>query len=161
MPRYQLRLPHNMLIEDVLTTMVQHAWQACKPQYDHHRMTEKDYEDFAAETYIGMKPYLAAFDLCGLVPQCAEEIEGNPMVDYEDHLYHLILPCTFAEFVDQLAYSAFYSVKHLLKQKDTGLETMRNIFRRELSNYLYYNPACGRIPVCDGSKSISPWKAKE
>ena len=158
MPRYQLRLPNNLLIEDVIASMIVHAWDACKPNFDERHMTENDYLDFTSEIQIGMKPYLAAFDLCGLVPECAEEIEGNPMVDYEDRLYHLILPYTFAEFVDQLSYSAFYSVKHLLKEKDSGLQTLRNIFRRELANYLYYNPACGRIAICDTSKHISPWK---
>jgi hypothetical protein len=149
-----------MTIEDAISDMLKHAWDACKPYFDEQHMTENDYADFTSETYVGLKPHLAAFDLCGLFPECAEEIEGNPMVDYEDHVYHLILPATFTEFVDELAYSAFYSVKHLLKQKESGLEMIKHIFRRELNNYLYYNPACGRIPICDGSKSISPWKGK-
>jgi hypothetical protein len=158
MPRYQLRLPNNLAIEDVVTNMVKNAWEACKPYFDERHMTREDYADFTSEIHIGLKPYLAAFDLCGLVPECAEEIEGGPLVDYEDRLYHLILPYTFAEFIDQLAYSAFYSVKHLLKEKDSGLETLRHVFRHDLASYLYYNPACGRIPICDGSKHVNPWK---
>jgi len=160
MPRYQLRLPGNLRIEDVISNMLRNAWETCTPYFDERHKTENDYADFTSETHIGMKPFLAAFDLCGLVPECAEEIEGNPMVDYEDKLYHLILPYTFAEFVDQLSYSAFFSIKHLLKEKDSGLQILRSVFRRELSNYLYYNPACGRIPICDGSKHIDPWAGK-
>jgi hypothetical protein len=146
------------MIEDVLATMVRKSWDRCKPYLDERHRTPEDYADFEMEIRIGIKPYLAAFDLCGLVPECAEEIEGNPLVGYEDRLYHLILPYTFAEFIDQLSYSAFHSIKHLLKQREPGLEELRNTFRRELGNYLYYNPACGRIAICDGSKPVDPWK---
>jgi|GEM_PF-3169430 len=158
MPRYQLRLPDKLTIADVIATMVHKAWDVCQPYVDERNRTPEDYADFEMEIHVGIKPYLAAFDLCGLVPECAEEIEGNPLVDYEDSLYHLILPHTFSDFVDQLAYSAFYSIKHLLTQKEQGLEEIRRAFQHGLGSYLYFNPACGRLEVCDTSTPIDPWK---
>jgi len=158
MPRYQLRLPDNQTIESAIGVMIERSWDACKPYLDQTHIKPEDLIDFKEEIHIAIKPYLSAFDLCGLVPECAEEIEGNPMVDYEDRLYHLILPNTFVDFVDQLAYAAFYSIKHLLKQREAALEVLKKSFRRELNTYLYYNPACGRVAICNSSKPVNPWK---
>ncbi len=160
MNRYQLRMNKDEPLEDFFQAMVRNAWEVAKEYFDPKKMQLEDFSDFEAETRNGLRPFLCTYDLCGLSPECAEEVEGAPWLDYEDRIYHLFLPNTFAEFIGQLSFFSFHSVKHLAKpgMEELVREMIAGVFRRHLSQHLYFNPICGHGEICNDSRPINPWK---
>ena len=162
MPRYQFRLPKEKTLDTVLNSIVESAWSLIQPRFDLARLQPEDFDDFRSSVRMGIKPYVCAFDLCGMVDECSDEIEGAPMMDQEERIYHFIVPGSFSEFVSGLSISAFYSIKHLARRGDE--ESMRAsielAFRHGISQSLFYNPVCGRIDLCNESKGMDPWKER-
>jgi hypothetical protein len=160
MPRYQIRTTKNEGLEKLFSEVVDKAWTAASQYFDPRQMQPEDRDDFISATRTSLRPYISTFDLCGLGTECADEIEGGPWLDYEDHVYHLVVPDTFNEFVHQLALSAFHTIQHLPKKNSdqSAYEAIENVFRREFAEHLYYNPACGRIDLCSDSRPVNPWK---
>jgi hypothetical protein len=147
-------------MEDFFQTMVKNAWEVAKKYFDAGKIQPEDFSDFEAETRNGFQPFIGAYDLCGSSTECADEVEGAPWLDYDDQIYHLILPNTFAEFIGQLSYFSFHSVRHLAKPglEELVHEVIAGVFRRHLAEYTYFNPICGRADICNDSRAINPWK---
>lgn len=142
-----------------MLSMAEKAWRVIEPQLNLKNLQSEDFNDFESAFRNGLSSYLCAFDLCGFSPECSDEIEGAPMVDHDDHIYHLVLPGPFTELVSGLSFSVFHSIKHLAKPGDEGfiLAALESTLRHELAQSLYYNPVCGRIDLCNESRPLDPW----
>ena len=159
MPRYQFRFPKEEKLDTVLSSIVERAWSLIEPRFDLRRLQPEDFDDFRSAVKMGLSRYLCAFDLCGTSVECSDEIEGAPLMDHEDRIYHFIVPETFSEFLSGLSFVAFRSIKHLARQgeAESMLAAIELAFRHGISENLLYNPVCGRIDLCNESKPIDPW----
>lgn len=160
MPRYQIRTMKDQSFEKLFVEVIDKAWKAASPYFDSRQLQPEDRNDFEEATRGSIRPYISTFDLCGLANECTDDIEGGPWLDYNDRIYHLVVPETFSEFIHGLAESAFHSIQHLpvSGSEEPAFEAVENAFRREFAEHLYYNPACGRIDLCSDSRPINPWK---
>ena len=156
MPAYQLRLEKERSLMDFIDSIADEVWAQAFECFDPGRIRPDDLERFREEAKISLQPYLSAYDLCGTFPECAEEVEGRPWLDYEDRIYFLNLSCTFPQFIEGLSARSLESIRPLIKPKCTALvyETIQESFRRHLAQHLYYNPACRRIEVCRESRPV-------
>jgi len=160
MPRYQLRISKGQQFVNLFDSMVKKAWKDAEKHFDPRKIQPEDYADFEEATRRTLHPYISTYDLCGIAVECSDEVEGAPYLDCDDEVYHLVFPDTFDEFLGQLSYAAFHSVKHLPKSgmQSAVYEVIENAFRQELADHLFYNPACGRIELCSFSRYRDPWK---
>lgn len=160
MPRYQLRTVKEENLERIVHSMVEHAWYTAKEYFDFRKLQPEDFTDFKDQTRRSLRPYLAAFDLCGMAFECSGEVEGAPLLNDEDRIYHLIVPENFSQFVSEVSAQAFRSIKHLaLPGKLSALQlAIEHAFQRRLREHIYYNPACGKIDICNVSQPVNPWK---
>jgi hypothetical protein len=160
MKRYQLRLQKNQSFADFFQIMVEEAWKTAEPYLDEKTIQPEDFSDFVAETRIGLKPFVNAYNLCGSSAECSDEVEGAPWLDYSDRIYFLFLPKTFDDFIEQLSFFSFYTIKHLPKKglEELVRERLATVFRRHLAGHIYYNPICGHAAICDDSRPMDAWK---
>lgn len=158
MVTYQLRLGKDQRLEDFVESMVKEIWDVAAAYLDPMKIQSGDFRRFENETRVALQPFIGAYDLCGSFAECADEIEGAPWLDYDDRIYHLNLPGTFPEFIEQLSFTSMESILHLTKPRFGVLvyETIQEVFRRNLAQHLYYNPVCRRIAVCRDSLPVHP-----
>ncbi|MCI0417055.1 hypothetical protein L0222_30160 [bacterium] len=159
MPSYQLRMKKDQRLEDFFQSMIRDAWDVAARYLDVAKIEQDDFRNFEAETRIGLQPFISAYDLCGSFTECADEVEGSPWLDYDDHIYHLVLPSTLPQFLEQLSYFSFQPIQHLAKAglEQLVYEMIQNVFRRHLAQHIYYNPFCHRMTICKDSRPVYPW----
>lgn len=158
MAAYQLRMRKDWRLDDFVESIVKEIWDLTVQYLDQRKIQPDDFRRFQEETKFVLQPFIGAYDLCGSFTECADEVEGAPWLDYDDRIYHLTLPGTFPEFIEQLSFDSLESIGNLIEPKFGALiyETVQNVFRRNLAQHLYYNPVCRRIAVCKDSRPIHP-----
>lgn len=147
MSRFQIRFPKDMGLDLWLEHLVEQAWV--------FRTAETSaYDEFRQSMFSWLSRYIGTFQDCGKLPECTDEIEGGPWLDYDDQIYHLLAPQGFESFIDDLSERTLY----LLRRSSANdiLPHIRAMFRKSLSEYIYYNPVCGKEDICGDASLFLP-----
>ena len=166
MLRYQIRLPENMTLENLVADMTVKAWMMIERNLDFSHHSKLSYSVLQNRIVSIFLENVTTFDLCGAVELCTRGIETMPLYENskiqtqpEDSILHLILQTGLQEFLDELALKAIDSIKEVLKrQREVEVfQILRMVFRSALADYIYYNPQCGAAKICESSEEINPW----
>lgn len=164
--RYEIRIPERMLLQDMMEEIASEAWIILNHRFEQEELAGQ-YKEFKNQVRLTMTPYLQRFYLCGTSDICTDEarkVFGDHKSDWtslnpETRIFHLILPGTLKEFLDELTSKALESIRNLINEKShqKARNTLRLAFRSAMGKYLYYNPRCGKAQICRYSFPIDPW----
>lgn len=159
MTRFQIRTPQNKVFEDILLDMSAEALDQMKDLLDPSFVQSASTIPMMHQLRLSVEPYVKKYDLCNLFPECSDEVEGAPYLDYKDRIYLLDVPQGLSTFYDDLAFEVGENFKHLWK---TGVRReifarLRKSFKKIFSHYLYLNPICRDSRICEESKQIPTW----
>ena len=163
--RYEIRIPAKMLLQDMIEEIASEAWIILNHRFEQEELAGQ-HKEFKNQVRLTMTPYLQRFYLCGTSDICTDEarkVFGDKSdwsnLDTETRIYHLMLPGTLKEFLEELTSKALESIKNLINEKShqKARSTLRLAFRSAMGKYLYYNPWCGKAQICRYSFPIDPW----
>lgn len=165
MYRYEIRIPARMPLKDMMEEITSEAWIILNHRFEGELAGQ--YKEFQNQVHLIMTPYLERFSLCGTSDICTDEarkVFGDHKSDSsglypETRIYHLMLPGTFKEFVDELTSKTLESIGTLLNEQDRqkARVTLTSAFRLAMGKYLYHNSWCGKAQICRYSFPIDPW----
>ena len=158
MSAYQLRMKRELSLEDFLGSVAKEIWNLVSGCLDRKKIQPDDFVRLETATKMSLQPYLRAYDLCGTFPECTNQVECAPRLDFDDQIFLLSLPGSFPAFIEQLSVTTLDSISHLARPNFSALiyDSVQDVFRRNFAQHLYYNPACRRIPACKDSLPIHP-----
>jgi hypothetical protein len=164
--RYEIRIPARMQLQDIMEEIASEAWIILNHRFEEEELAGQ-YKKFKNQVRRTMTPYLERFYLCGTSDICTDEarkVFGDHKSDWsspgpETRIYHLMLPGTLKEFLDELTSKALKSTKNLINEKghQKARAALTLAFRSAMGKYLYYNPWCGKAQICRYSFPIDPW----
>jgi hypothetical protein len=166
MYRYQVRLPENMTLEDLVADMTVKAWMMVNRNFDFSRHPYQFYAELQNCIISQLMQHVKTYDLCGAAAVCTNAIENKPLawnaeqhVQAEDCICHLILQTDLEEFIEELALKATNSIKDILLPhcEIKAFHTLQMVFRFVLADYIYFNPQCGIAKICESSEEITAW----
>jgi hypothetical protein len=154
-----------MVIEDVFIAVTTKVWKTIQKYLKPSENTEQHYKEFRDRFCSMMIPHIKAFDLCGTSRICSSEVVGapwlDPWLDYQDRIYHLVVPNNYDAFIDGLAWELLTPLRRYLDDTSVSVFTLlRTDLSRELDAYVYYNPVCGKTELCSASLPVNPWRQK-
>jgi hypothetical protein len=165
MNRYQIRLPENMILQDLVADMTVNAWLMVHRYFIFFHPIDEAHLNFQNCIISNLTKRIKTFDMCGAVSVC-NQAETRPLrgqsefeVQPGDTIYHLIMEEDLDEFLNHLALEGTDSLKEIL-QPESEMEVfkiLQMVFRFALEDYLYFNPECGSAKVCEGSEEINAW----
>jgi hypothetical protein len=166
MNRYQVRVPKNFVVEDVIDEMASKGWDGIVHDLDADKIMVplKDYRHFQNALFHAVTPYLRNFSLCGMPDFCTDPIcmcrldeRPKPSTTLEDHIYHLILDRDLNQFLDDIVEKGFEALDNIVKlgHKDAAVSRLNETFREILAGYLYFNPVCGTTPFCHYAETVA------
>jgi hypothetical protein len=166
MIRYQIRLPENMTLENLVADMTVKAWMMIERNLDFSHHFKLSYSVLQNRIVSIFLEHVTTYDLCGAVEVCTQGIETMPLSEDSeiqtqsgDSILHLILETGLEAFLDELALKSIDSIKEVLKpQREAEVfHILRMVFRSALAEYIYYNPQCGSAKICESSEEINAW----
>lgn len=166
MKRYQIRVPKNFAVENVIEEMASKGWDSIINDLDAERILVplKNYRHFQTTMYLAVNSCLRKFILCGMPEFCTDKIcmcrldtRPKPTANNGDQIYLLFLNSNLEEFLDDIVHKGFETLETILKagRKHTVISKLEETFRAVLAGYLYFNPICGSTPFCEFSETVS------
>ena len=140
MYRYQIRIPARMLLQDLMEEITSEAWIILNHRFEGEFAGQ--YKEFQNLVRLTMTPYLERFYLCGTSDICTDEarkVFGNCKLDSsslfpETRIYHLMLPGTFKEFLDELTSKTLDVHRNFIKRTGPSKGAGNADIRFSLSN---------------------------
>lgn len=175
MPRYQIRIPEGMEIEDFINELSAKAWQMLNLAPDKLKLpAQKDaiYREFRASVLDSFIPVVKAFRLCGLSNICSEKIESTELsleshqldASPTDRIYQFFIKDSLHEFLEALSHDALRPLQpYLAAESQESVSALVHLaFHEVLGEYLYDCPTCGKTELCVCSQSAPEpvWKDK-
>lgn len=158
MRQFQVRTPQNIIIEDVFVAVTTRLWETIQEYLKPSKNTAQHYKEFHDRFCSMMIHHIKAFDLCGTSRICSSEVVGALGLDYQDRIYHLVIPNNYDAFVDGLVWELLIPLRRYLDDTSVSVLTLlRAALWRELGAYVYFNPECGKIALCSASLPVNPW----
>lgn len=172
MPRYQIRIPEGMEIEDFINELSAKAWQMLSTAPENVTLpAQKDdiYREFRAKVMDTFVPVVKSFRLCGLSNICSEKIESTELsleshvleASPTDKIYQFFIKDSLKEFLDTLSHDSLGPLEpYTAKSIKSAQELVRLAFHEVLGEYLYDCPTCGKTELCICSQSAPEpvWK---
>lgn len=161
MRQFQVRTPQNIVIEDVFVAVTTRLWETIQEYLKPSENTAQHYKEFHDRFCSVMIHHIKAFDLCGTSRICSSEVVGALGLDYQDRIYHLVIPNNYDAFIDRLAWELLSPLSPYLDDTSVSLFTLLHAaLWRELGAYVYYNSICGKTELCSASLPVNPWLPK-
>jgi hypothetical protein len=171
MARYQIRTPDYL--EDIITRMAEQSWLTLRTWgILEDDGTNRDFTEFRSAIRDAIAERVRSYKLCGLSNVCIDHLKSTPwspenhVLDANpyDRIYHLFPKTDLESFLTELTSKSLAAISKLVKPNHEGeASTMLSaIFKLVLSEYLYIDPACGKVELCVYSSSapVSIWKKR-
>ena len=160
--RYQIRMPKSMSLEDLLDDLASKSWSLLKDRLHWEPMKDRYYPKFRMEIYDALSPHLKGYLLCGSSGICDDEARpiGSTYPRFLNvRIRHLIVPEPLDHFFERLAIRVLGKMKPLLRDpaKQKIVVSLKLAFDSIFSEYLCWNPWCGKAQICLNSAAIDPF----
>lgn len=175
MPRYQIRIPEGMEIEDLIDELAAKSWQMLALVPEEIALPPKKegvFKEFRTKILETLKPVIKTFRLCGLSNICSEKLESTELsleshtldASPTDKIFQFMIKEDLHEFTRHLSNETLDSIQPLFKVEERSkLSTLVNVaFREVIGEYLYNCPTCGKTELCVCSQAAPEpvWKPK-
>lgn len=159
MIQMQLRVPGNQTIEDLISVLSLTVLESMKRELDSMEVPFDSFRALEVRLKEAMMPYVRAFESCGSDPVCTQGIHGKTIPDPRDRIYMLHLPTGLTPLLEAVMTEVLESVRCSLDHRtlDSLHQRMFWSLRRELDQYTYWNPFCGKEEICRSSHPMDPW----
>lgn len=176
MPRYQIRIPEGMEIEDFIHELSAKAWQMLTVAPEKLSLPpQKDdvYQQFRKKVLDCFVPVVKSFRLCGLSNICSEKLESTELsldshvleASPTDKIYQFFIQDTLHDFLEDLSRESVLPLQPYFQENGTESATtlVHLAFHEVLGEYLYDCPTCGKTELCVCSQSAPEpvWKDKQ
>ena len=164
MIRYQLRVPKQMTVEDVVGDVTSKAWFMVRHRHNCEELPLRYYRDFQNQIRGVFSHYLKRYSLCGKSDICSDELHKLPWVhqmpDLTGNIRILELEEGLDDIVEELCRRSLRPIQYALdsRSEDDTVSPLRLAFHSALGEYLCLNPWCGKAQICLYSESLNPWK---
>ena len=159
MIQMQLRVPGNQTLEDLISVLSLTVMESMKRELDSMEVPFDSFHAIEIRLKSALMPFVRAFESCGSDPVCTQGIHGKTIPDPRDRIYMLHLPTGLTPLLEAVMTEVLESVRCSLDYRtlDALRQRMFWSLRRELDQYTYWNPFCGKEALCRSSAQMDPW----